>query len=91
MKVSQILNEEPLGDSRWMETKAPGAGLVQGKKSGFPSSMKPWYLLQSGLLPKSGRLFPTRTAMVAFCRLAVSGSRRERELSEKKVFVGEAN
>lgn len=41
MNVSQMLNEEPDGDSRWMETKAPGAGRVQGKKSGFPSSMNP--------------------------------------------------
>lgn len=41
MNVSQMLNDEPLGASRWMDTKAPGAGRVQGKKSGFPSSMKP--------------------------------------------------
>lgn len=36
-----MLSEEPLGASRCTETKAPGAGRVQGRKSGLPSSMKP--------------------------------------------------
>jgi hypothetical protein len=62
--------ETPAGASKWTETKAPGIGGLQGRKRGRPSSRVPVNRLQIGLTPKSGRLFPTRTTMVAFLPLA---------------------
>jgi hypothetical protein len=52
-------------DSRWTLTKAPGMGGLQGKNKGLPSSRKPLKRLQIGLVPKSGRLLPTLTIMLA--------------------------
>lgn len=53
------------GTSKWTLTKAPGIGGLHGKKSGWPSSMKPVNRLHMGFVPKSGRLLPTRTTIVA--------------------------
>lgn len=50
--------------SKCTETKAPGIGGLQGKKRGCPSSRGPVKRLQIGFVPKSGRLFPTRTTIV---------------------------
>jgi hypothetical protein len=63
-------SETPAGDSKWIETKAPGMGGLQGRNRGRPSSRVPVNLLQIGLMPKSGRLLPTRTTIVAFRPLA---------------------
>lgn len=38
---------------------------MHGRKSGLPSSKKPVYLLQTGLVARSGRLLPTLTTIVA--------------------------
>ena len=46
-------------------TKAPGMGGLHGKNNGRPSSSNPMKRLQTGLLSRSGRLFPTRTTTVA--------------------------
>ena len=54
-----------------METKAPGIGGLHGKNKGRPSSMTPVNRLQMGLTPRSGRLLPTLTTMVASLFLAV--------------------
>lgn len=54
-----------VGTSRWTLTKAPGIGGLQGRKRGWPSSMKPVKRLQIGLVPRSGRLLPTLTTIVA--------------------------
>lgn len=51
--------------SRCTLTKAPGIGGLQGKNKGCPSSRNPVNLLQIGLVPRSGRLLPTRTTIVA--------------------------
>ena len=48
----------------------PGIGGLQGRKSGLPSSSIPVNRLQIGLTPRSGRLFPTLTTIVAFRPLA---------------------
>jgi len=48
-----------------MLTKAPGIGRAHGKNSGRPSSINPVNLLQTGLTPRSGLLFPTLTVMIA--------------------------
>lgn len=40
-------------------------GGLHGKNNGFPSSINPVNLLQTGFVPKSGLLFPTRTIIVA--------------------------
>ena len=53
-----------------METNAPGIGGLQGKNKGRPSSITPVNRLQIGLTPKSGRLLPTLTTMVASLFLA---------------------
>lgn len=53
------------GASRCTLTKAPGIGGLHGRNSGCPSSRNPVNLLQMGFVPKSGRLFPTRTTIVA--------------------------
>lgn len=50
--------------SKCTETKAPGIGGLQGKKRGCPSSRGPVKRLQIGFVPRSGRLFPTRTTIV---------------------------
>ena len=64
--ASQMDKEFPgPGDSRCTDTKTPGSGRAHGKNSGLPSSMKPVNLLQIGLAPKSGRLLPTLTVIVA--------------------------
>lgn len=59
--------ESCVGDetSRCTLTKAPGIGGLHGKKSGCPSSKNPVNRLQIGFVPRSGRLFPTRTTIVA--------------------------
>ena len=62
--------DTPDGASKWTETKAPGIGGLHGKKSGRPSSRVPVNRLQIGLIPRSGRLLPTRTTIVAFRPLA---------------------
>ena len=63
-------NETPGGPSKWMETNAPGMGGLQGRNRGRPSSMTPVNLLHTGLTPRSGRLLPTRTTIVASLFLA---------------------
>lgn len=40
-------------------------GGLQGKNSGWPSSKNPVKRLQIGFVPRSGRLFPTLTIIVA--------------------------
>lgn len=40
-------------------------GGLHGRKRGWPSSRKPVNRLQIGFVPKSGRLLPTRTTIVA--------------------------
>ncbi len=47
------------------DTNAPGIGGLHGRKSGLPSSRVPVKRLQTGFMPKSGRLLPTRTTIVA--------------------------
>ena len=48
--------------------KIPGIGGLHGKNKGRPSSITPVNRLQMGFTPKSGRLFPTLTTIVAsFC------------------------
>ena len=48
--------------------KVPGIGGLHGKNKGRPSSITPVKRLQMGFTPKSGRLFPTLTTIVAsFC------------------------
>lgn len=51
--------------SKCTETNAPGIGGAHGKNSGWPSSSTPLKRLQIGFVPKSGRLLPTRTTIVA--------------------------
>ena len=57
--------------SKCTDTKAPGIGGLHGRNNGRPSSKLPVNLLQTGFTPKSGRLFPTRTTIVASFPLAV--------------------
>lgn len=64
-KASQMESWLRLVPSRWTLTKAPGIGGLQGKNRGFPSSRWPVKRLQMGLVPRSGRLLPTRTITVA--------------------------
>ena len=48
--------------------KVPGIGGLHGKNKGRPSSITPVNRLHMGFTPKSGRLFPTLTTIVAsFC------------------------
>lgn len=61
--------------SRWTDTKAPGIGGLHGRKRGWPSSSRPVKRLQIGLVPRSGRLFPTRTTMVAVELLPIAEKR----------------
>lgn len=51
--------------SKCTETNAPGIGGLHGKNRGWPSSNKPVKRLQIGFVPRSGRLLPTRTTIVA--------------------------
>ena len=62
--------------SKCMDTNAPGIGGLHGKNKGRPSSITPVNLLQMGFTPKSGRLLPTLTTIVASLFLAES-KRRE--------------
>ena len=64
--------------SKCMDTNAPGIGGLHGKNKGRPSSITPVNLLQMGFTPKSGRLLPTLTTIVASLFLAES-KWRERE------------
>ena len=65
--------------SKCMDTNAPGIGGLHGKNKGRPSSITPVNLLQMGFTPKSGRLLPTLTTIVASLFLAES-KWREREI-----------
>ena len=56
--------------SKCTDTKAPGIGGLQGRKRGLPSSRLPVNRLQIGFTPRSGRLLPTRTTIVASRPLA---------------------
>lgn len=64
-KASQMDSWLAVGPSRWTLTNAPGMGGLQGRNRGLPSSRCPVNLLQIGFVPKSGRLLPTLTTMVA--------------------------
>ena len=59
-----------LHTSKCTDTKAPGIGGLQGKNRGRPSSKLPVNRLQTGLTPRSGRLLPTLTTIVASRPLA---------------------
>ena len=56
--------------SKCTETNAPGIGGLHGRKSGLPSSRLPVNRLQIGFTPRSGRLLPTLTTIVASRPLA---------------------
>jgi hypothetical protein len=49
----------------WTLTNAPGIGGLHGRNNGLPSSINPVNRLHIGFVPRSGRLFPTRTIIVA--------------------------
>lgn len=61
-----------MGASKCTLTKAPGIGGLHGKNRGWPSSRNPVKRLQMGLVPRSGRLLPTRTTTVAGLLLPIS-------------------
>lgn len=63
--ASQMDNWLAVGPSKWTLTNAPGIGGLHGRNNGFPSSKWPVNLLHIGFVPRSGRLLPTLTTIVA--------------------------